>query len=107
MRLLPSGRQIYVCICGGLWLKVRLILDGVRVRGLMSELGLGLWLVIVYGQIKVRLSPGYNQGEGKIRVKVGVVQQWRIQSWSQGGFPKLANLSGWGRSVPASIKPLI
>ena len=21
--------------------------------------------------------------------------QWRIQSWSQGGFPKVANLSGW------------
>ena len=34
------------------------MLDGVRVRGLMSELGLGLWLVIVYGQIKVRLRSG-------------------------------------------------
>ena len=21
--------------------------------------------------------------------------QWRIQSWSQGGFPKVPNVSGW------------
>ena len=21
--------------------------------------------------------------------------QWRIQSWSQGGFPNIANVSGW------------
>ena len=29
--------------------------------------------------------------------------QWRIQSWSQGGFPKVANLRGYWRSVPARV----
>ena len=24
-----------------------------------------------------------------------LADQWRIQSWSQGGFPKVANFSGW------------
>ena len=31
--------------------------------------------------------------------------QWRIQSWSQGGFPKVANLSGWWRSLPVRVSP--
>ena len=30
-------------------------------------------------------------------------QQWRIQSWSQGGFPKAPNVSGWWRSVPVTV----
>ena len=32
-------------------------------------------------------------GGGNIAQLYGA--QWRIQSWSQGGFPKVANLSGW------------
>ena len=36
----------------------------------------------------------YGNGVAPVDETLGVIQ-WRIQSWSQGGFPKVANLSGW------------
>ena len=31
--------------------------------------------------------------------------QWRIQSWSEGGFPIVANVSGRLGSVPVTVSP--
>ena len=33
------------------------------------------------------------------------LHQWRIQSWCQGGFPNVANVSGWWGSVPVTVSP--
>ena len=30
---------------------------------------------------------------------------WRIQSWSEGGFPNVANVSGRSGSVPVTVSP--
>ena len=42
-------------------------------------------------------------------MKSYITFQWRIQSWSEGGFPKVANVSGRSGSVPVTVRvtPLI
>ena len=35
----------------------------------------------------------------------GLEEQWRTQSWSEGGFPNVANVRGRSGSVPVTVSP--
>ena len=41
---------------------------------------------------------------GQIKYR-SCLYQWRIQSWSEGGFPNVANVRGQSGSVPVTVSP--